>query len=723
VNRAPHLAAAGTLAGCLIAAPFAASAGASEVREAKAASLRLWERGRLQSLTLSAEGALALAPALRPLNLAAGEPPPYMLCQARDRDGNLYVGAGGPACIFRFSPHGNASLWFQGEELQVSALAIDSKGRLYAATSPRGRVYRISAAGEATPFFEAEERYLWSLLIDSEDQLWVGSGERGRLYRVDAGGRGRVILDSPDAHITALALDGDGGIVAGTDGRGLVYRVGKDGRARTLLEGGLRQVSALAVSRDGALYVGLVAPAGAAPVPAKRGSAERPDLMELAAPLPFEREAPVPLGEETPPPALAEALEPPQRPLPRSRIVRLERSGVAREVWSAEGEWVHTLALSPDDTLHFGTGEPARLYSLRGEGPPLLTARPEAAHLTSLSVSDGGRLALATGRPGLAWVAGGGLAESGSAESEPFDAGAHARWGRVWWRAEIPAGARVEVFSRSGSSARPDPAWSDWSAAYADASGSSIVSPAGRYLQWKVSLQRGRDAGTPRLSDLTFSYLPANQPPRLAQVTVHPAGEYFLPDSAAGPPGRARHRAGVRSVSWQAIDPDGDRLSATLRLRPLPAGEWKLLAESVSAPYYSWSVAGLPEGWHEIEVEIADLPANPTEAAGRVRSAPQVFKVDVTPPRIEITREQIASSPPALEFRVSDALSPVRGVQVWEDAAPPRLLWPADGIEDSTREEYRWQGTVRPRRLRIEAADSEGNRSEWVWPPAAPPGT
>jgi sugar lactone lactonase YvrE len=722
VSRAPGFPAKGAAALVLAAALLGGNAGASEVREAKAAALRLWERGRLQALTLSPEGALALAPALRPLNLAGAEPPPYMLCQARDRDGNLYVGAGGPARIFRFTPHGNASLWFQGEELQVSALAIDSKGRLYAATSPRGRVYRISAAGEATPFFEAEERYLWSLLIDREDQLWVGSGERGRLYRVDAGGRGRVVLDSPDPHITALALDGDGALVVGTDGRGLVYHVARDGRARTLLEGGLRQVSALAVARDGAVYAGLVAPTSPAPAPAKRPAAERAAGIESAAPLPFERETTLPLGEEAPPPLLAEALEPPQRPLPRSRIVRLDRSGAAREVWSAEGEWLHALALASDGTLYFGTGEPARLYSLGGDGPPVLTARPEAAHLTSLLAAEGGRLGLATGRPGLAWVAGGGLAESGSAESEPFDAGALARWGRVWWRAETPPGARVEVFSRSGNSARPDSAWSDWSAAYADTSGSSIVSPAGRYLQWKVAIQRGRDSGAPRLSDLAFSYLPANQPPRLELVTVHPAGDYFLPDSGAAPPGRPRRRAGVRSVSWQAIDPDGDRLSATLRLRSLPGGEWTILAEGVTAPYYSWSVAGLSEGWHEIDIEVADLPANPAEAAGRARSAPRAFRVDVTPPRIEITREQIASNPPTLEFRVSDALSPVRSVQVWEDAAPPRLLWPADGIEDSTREEYRWQGSARPRRLRIEAGDSEGNRGEWVWQSASPPG-
>ena len=732
LRRAGRRAAAAlpTLA-ALAGAVICSAALASEVRETRLGSARQWERGRLQALALASDGGLSLAPALRPLSLGSAAPPPYFLCQTRDRDGNLYAGAGGPARVYRFSPLGSATLLFQGEELQVTALALDSKGRLYVATSPRGRVYRIRPDGEAEPFFETEERYLWSLAVDGSDQVWVGSGERGRLFRVDSGGRGSVALDSPDPHVTALVADADGSMVAGTDGRGLVYRIGKDGAARTLLEGGLRQVSTLAIAANRAIYVGLVGPASATPPEARRrdgsGSAVEEHLPGPAQP--FERESPLQLGEQAPPVALTEALEPPPRSVPRSRIYLIETSGAPREIWSAEGEWLHTLAPGPDGTLYFGTGEPARLYRLEAPDRTALIARPDASHLVSVAATDKNRVTLLTGRPGLAFVAGEGLAENGNLESEPVDAGTIARWGRVRWQADLPPAARLELFSRSGNSARPDSGWSGWSAAYTDAAGSAIVSPPGRYLQWKIAMSRGKEARSPALRDLSFSYLSANRPPRLEQVTLHPPGDYFLPDggmerSGGAPPapGRPRRRAGLRSVSWLTSDPDGDRLVATLRMRRAGGAEWSTLAEGIRSSYYTWSVAGLPEGWHEIQVEISDQGPNPPETASRVSGVPQPFKVDTTPPVIEITRNQLAASPPVLEFRIRDALSSLRGVELRVDSGAARRLSPVDGIEDSPSEEFRWQGSQPPRRIHIETGDTEGNRTDWTWRQERPAG-
>ncbi|MGH9360917.1 MAG: hypothetical protein ACRD2T_03310, partial [Thermoanaerobaculia bacterium] len=336
---------------------------------------------------------------------------------------------------------------------------------------------------------------------------------------------------------------------------------------------------------------------------------------------------------------------------------------------------------------------------------------------------------LLTGRPGLVLISGEGAAESGSAESEPFDAGSPARWGRVRWQADAPAGARIEVLSRSGFGAIPDATWSEWSAAYVDTSGSAIVSPAGRYLQWKILINRGREARSPVVRELTYNYLPANRPPRLEQVTLHPPGDYFVPEApaergknGAAPAGQARHRPGVRSLSWQATDPDGDRVTASLRLRAQGASEWRVLAEGIDAAHYAWSVAGLQEGWHEVQVEVSDAGSNPPEASSRASSSPQAFKVDLTPPRIEITRDLLSSDPPQLEFRVRDELSAVRRVEVRADALPPRRLAPRDALEDSMSEDYVWRGAAAVRRLRVEAFDSEGNRQEWAWPPERPAG-
>ncbi|MEE9217804.1 MAG: hypothetical protein V3U98_01925 [Acidobacteriota bacterium] len=692
---------------------------ASGLREHRFDAVARWERAEVRGLAMSADGSLELAPALRALNLGNVSPPPYLLCQARDSEGNFYVGAAGPARVFRFTPHGNATLLFQGEEMQVNALAIDSKDRLHVATSPRGRVYRLNKSGEARPFFEPEERYIWSLWIDAGDTLWVGTGERGRLFRVDARGRSKLVLDSPEAHITALAPGADGTLLAGTDGHGRVYRIGGDGETRTIFEGGLRQVSALAESPDGRMYVALVGTA-AAPEAKERqqrdGKMEEFETVPLA---PFDGQPPLPLAEEAPPATLRESLEPPPQAVPQSRILELDRRGAARELWRSEGTWLHTLALDASGTLYFGTGEPARLHRLDAPHRTTRIAELKARHLTSIAAADG-RLILLSGRPGRVLAAGKETAKSGSLQSAPFDTGSSSRWGRVRWRADAPAGTQVELFSRSGNSARPDAGWSEWSAAYVDSSGSTIISPPGRYLQWRLALERGRQSASPRLQDLSFSYLPANRPPRIERVTLHPPGEYFLPGDGNASPGRRRQRAGLRTLSWRSTDPDGDPLSANVKLRRSGASEWSSLAHGVLASYYSWSVAHLREGWYEVLLELSDAGANPPQDTGRTAAAPLAFKIDHTPPTIQIGRHRLQDSPPQLEFSVVDELSPVHGVRIWIDRDPPQRLVPVDGLEDSRREEYVWQASTPPHRLRLEAADTEGNRAEWRWPSGRP---
>ena len=584
----------------------AGMAAASQTRQVRFDRSHPWKPQSLEAVALSSDGSLSLSPVLRKLNLGSDSSAPYLLCQARDSEGNLYVGAAGPARVYRFTSHGNATLLFQGDEMQVSALAVDSKNQLYVATSPRGRVYRVSRSGESHPFFEAEERYIWSLLSDESDQLWVGTGGRGKLYRVDSGGRGRVVLDSPDPHITALARNAGGGILAGTDGRGLEYQIDKDGTIRTLLQGGSRQVSDLAVGAGGKIYVGLV-DSTRDDKRRKHRDRERRDGEDLLAASPFDSHSPLMLGEEARPLSLEESLEPPEALSPQSRILALDATGAAQEVWRSVDEWLHTLKVDSAGTLYFGTGQPARIYRLEAPNRWTLLGTPQAGHVTSIGTTADARLFLLTGRPGQVLMAGDSVARSGSLVTQPIDAGSLARWGRVRWSAGDQSSSHIELFSRSGNSASPDSAWSEWSPSMVDASGTLIVSPAGRYLQLRVTLNRNGDSSPTRLRELSLSYLPANRPPRIEQVTLHAPGEYFLPrwndgETAPEPPAsdRKRHRAGLRTASWRVSDPDGDRPVASLKLRGAASEEWSASGCRSSRSAISIIISDIFLGWRVI---------------------------------------------------------------------------------------------------------------------------
>jgi hypothetical protein len=95
------------------------------------------------------------------------------------------------------------------------------------------------------------------------------------------------------------------------------------------------------------------------------------------------------------------------------------------------------------------------------------------------------------------------------------------------WRATVPAGGRVDVFTRSGNTATPDDTWSAWSGPYSAANGEEIKSPNARYLQWKTVLA-GKQA-SPVLTSVSAAYVQRNLRPKVTSLTVHPAGTVFKP--------------------------------------------------------------------------------------------------------------------------------------------------------------------------------------------------
>ncbi|MFA4827887.1 MAG: hypothetical protein WC855_02360 [Thermodesulfovibrionales bacterium] len=70
------------------------------------------------------------------------------------------------------------------------------------------------------------------------------------------------------------------------------------------------------------------------------------------------------------------------------------------------------------------------------------------------------------------------------------------------WDATTPAGTALTVETRTGNTLNPDDTWSAWSA---QNNGSAIISPVGRYLQYRVSLSTANDTITPGVHSVTLN--------------------------------------------------------------------------------------------------------------------------------------------------------------------------------------------------------------------------
>jgi methionine-rich copper-binding protein CopC len=92
---------------------------------------------------------------------------------------------------------------------------------------------------------------------------------------------------------------------------------------------------------------------------------------------------------------------------------------------------------------------------------------------------------------------------SGTFTSSVFDAGQAVTWGLANWTSKLPTNTTLTVQTRSGNTATPDGSWSAWSSV---SNGGTIASPAGRYLQYQVTLTTTDPTVTPTLFSISFTW-------------------------------------------------------------------------------------------------------------------------------------------------------------------------------------------------------------------------
>lgn len=92
---------------------------------------------------------------------------------------------------------------------------------------------------------------------------------------------------------------------------------------------------------------------------------------------------------------------------------------------------------------------------------------------------------------------------TGTFVSAVLGAAAPVTWGTIDWTATVPPGTSILIETRTGNTAAVDGSWSAWSAA---TDGGVIGSPAGQYIQYRVTLTTADGNSTPILLDILLSW-------------------------------------------------------------------------------------------------------------------------------------------------------------------------------------------------------------------------
>lgn len=437
----------------------------------------------------------------------------------------------------------------------------------------------------------------------------------------------------------------------------------------------------------------------------------------------FNRPAPTALGFSMP-----------QVPLGRGSLIQILPDYTAEAVWSSNNESIFGLAVRDDHVL-FSTDSNGRVFDLNpardGQKVTLLTETHES--LATRLFLQGPDLYIATSNIAKLFRLGATPGREGSYESPVKDTKFVSRWGVLAWRADVPAGSTLELFTRAGNSDRPDRTWSEWAGPYRNPNGSPILSPPARYTQWKAVF-RASGTTAPTLDDVTVSYLNQNLPPQIRTLNVSTGGERTSPTgtpsastlSAGGmavspgpPPGFGSPTPTVgapakapTTLSWQADDPNGDPLVYSIYVKAIDEQEWHLIKDKLHQTNYTLEANALADGKYLARLVASDEDANPPTTARRAELLSAPFWIDNTPPQIQVLKHTATAGGAEVQFRVEDITSPLRSAETATDGKEWRDLNSDDGIVDSRLETF----TVRVRDLEpgehiiaLRAYDTAGN--------------
>ncbi|MFN0106046.1 MAG: hypothetical protein ACKV2U_28650 [Bryobacteraceae bacterium] len=663
---------------------------AVETRSFQHSDFSDFEKGKFTRLSLSSDGRIRLAPAVKELADASS---PYLWSCAVDSKGNIYTGAGSStgttAKLWRVdAASGKAAAIADLEGLGIHAIAIDAHDNVYAATSPDGNIYRIRNAPNAKPevYYEPRTKYIWALLAAPNGDLYAATGEKAEIHRITAAGKGSAILSLEENHVRSFALDAQGNLIAGTEPNGLVLRITPSSNPATsfvLYQTAKREVTAIALAKDGSIYA------------AANGNRPAPGAGPSVPPAPIPTPPPNPAAVSQPGSSVAAAAAAAAAarnagqpfPMPQagggSDVYRIMPDGFPRRIFTSPAI-IYALAIDAADRPLAGTGNRGQLFRLdTDQSHTLLTTLPPT-QITALAETRNGALIAATGNIGKVFQIGPQLESSGVYESESLDASAFSYWGRLSHQARPAAGSGVKFETRSGNLSSPQTNWTPWAAVPGT---NRIASPPARFIQYRATLTAASEAAAkPELRWVDVAYQLRNIAPVIEEIEFtqpnyrFPAAPPIAASNSAGAPasislqplGQKRRQnvlmdlgsGGTLSyakshlgVRWRATDENNDTLSFKVEIRGVNEAEWKLLRDKISERHVSWDTNAFADGEYILRITASDQPSNtPGDTLTAVRLSDE-FLIDNTGPKIETLSATIQGANIEATWSARDAQS------------------------------------------------------------------
>jgi hypothetical protein len=666
--------------------------------------------GEIEGFAVTSRGELRPGPTLRKV---ATFTDPFVLSQTAAPNGDRFFGTGNDGKVYRLRGT-ELKLVYTSPEPEVYSVAFHD-GALFVGSSPNGKVYRVDPDdGKSTVYYEPKQAYIWALRFLGNGDLAVATGVEGKLFRVTGAGQGKVWFDGPDTHVRSIAERKDGSLLAGGSGKGRIYEVRADGSAHALYDSALNEISAIYVDGNGVGWASGVSNVLPSAAPVKAGtkspsssssggsassgsgsSAEKKETAEANVEVSFSFDE----GASASPGSQAGSGE----------LYRINPDGFVEVVRKFEREMVYAISGGPNGSVLLSTGPQGRVYSYKDNEAALIATVPEK-QVVSIS-NEGGQMLITTTNSGAVYRVDERPSATAEFRSVAKDVERFSQFGHYRIEGTDVDNGRLAVSFRTGNTRTPDATWSAWSAPVSAPEG-NINAPAGRYVQWKLTMPK--PTPTTAVDTVTVAFINRNVAPAIDSVTVQdPAVVYISSSYPASPQvveatnpdeygiftsldtprdkqdqGKKVFRKGFRTITWRAHDDNGDNLRYTVSFRRRGSENWLRLRENLDETQLNFDTSQLPDGTYELRLTASDALDNPDMPLGDTKEGVE-FQVDNTPPAVTVT-----PSADQVQIRVADKLSTVGKVEYSADAQKWIRLTPVDGIADSGDETYKLPRTA-----------------------------
>jgi hypothetical protein len=403
-------------------------------------------------------------------------------------------------------------------------------------------------------------------------------------------------------------------------------------------------------------------------------------------------------------------------------------------LWSSGDEMVYTLIWKADDQkVVFGTGPKGRIYSIDKDEKVSLLLQEDSEQVFELVPLDSRVYVLSNNPCYLGQL----LTEqrlSGEYLSSVLDARTPASWGRIAWEGSVDAGASLQLQTRSGNTAEPNAAWSEWSPPYQKKE-EQVLSPKARFLQVRALFKTQTGKVSPVISKLAVFYLQTNIAPVISRLELLRPNEVFLKlpeqedvilgveknlaeqpakkdDLKVTFPAKKTERKGFQTITWEASDENGDALRYAISLRREGEAEWRVIQDGWTESLYAFDTLSYPDGTYSVKITASDSPSNPVGLDLKSDKVGPPLVIDNSLPVIKNFTAVRNGAAMDVSFQAEDAFSTVEEVKWLVRPGEWRVVFPVDGIADSKSETFKFSVRIPPgaeNLITVRVKDSYGN--------------